>query len=249
MHFYTRVAVCALLSCAAAAAQESVNYSSISGRVIDPTQAPVQGAQITVRQTATNQTLTASTDREGRFRLPYLQVGRYELKVHQDGFADQVKNLTLTVGSAYELPITLAVSAAQQSNITVTGDSVVLEAARSQIAGTISQAELRDLPLNGRNYLDVALFVPGVSPTNTAANQLFAETSAVPGQGISIGSQRNFSNSFIVDGITNDEAFMGLSVTNAAAHRYVRSLVATPSNISFSLRPTVTIRGNPLTTR
>ena len=63
--------------------------------------------------------------------------------------------------------------------------------------------------------------MPGVSPTNTAANQLFAETSAMPGQGISIGSQRNFSNSFIIDGVSaNDDAagvagaFVGLDVVD-----------------------------------
>ncbi len=95
----------------------------------------------------------------------------------------------------------------------------MIEADRTQIAGTISHNEIENLPLSGRNYLDIALFVPGVSPTNTAANQLFAETSAVPGQGISIGSQRNFSNSFIIDGVSaNDDAagvagtFIGLDV-------------------------------------
>ena len=69
------------------------------------------------------------------------------------------------------------------------------------------QAELQNLPMNGRNFLDLALLVPGVSPTNTNSTQLFAETSAVPGQGLSIASQRNLSNSFIVDGVSaNDDA-------------------------------------------
>ena len=63
------------------------------------------------------------------------------------------------------------------------------------------------MPLNGRNYLDLALLIPGVSPTNTGSNQRFAETSAVPGQGISIAGQRNLYNSFIVDGVSaNDDA-------------------------------------------
>src|SRR4029434_5961185 len=86
-----------------------------------------------------------------------------------------------------------------------------LESARSQISGTVRQSEVRNVPLNGRNFLDLALLIPGVSPTNTGSNQLFAETSAVPGQGISVGSQRNFSNSFIVDGLSANDDAAGLS--------------------------------------
>jgi hypothetical protein len=137
-------------------------------------------------------------------------VGPYDINVHAPGFADVTRKVTLTVGAAFELPIGLTVDAAQ-SNLTVNGDSVILEGARSQIAGTVSQTEVNALPLNGRNFLDLALLVPGVSPTNTAANQLFAETSAVPGQGLSVGSQRNFSNSFIVDGLSANDDAAGLS--------------------------------------
>jgi len=201
-----------------ASAQESVNHASISGRITDPSGAVVEGAQVTARQIETNLTSSANTDREGRFRFPYLSVGQYELKVHHQGFSDVTRSLTLTVGAAFELPIPLSV-ASTEANVTVTATAVVLEGARSQIASTILQNEVQNLPLSGRNYFDIALFTPGVSPTNTAANQLFAETSAVPGQGISIGSQRNFSNSFIIDGISaNDDAagvagaFVGLDV-------------------------------------
>jgi len=65
--------------------------------------------------------------------------------------------------------------------------------------------------MNGRNFLDLALLIPGVSPTNIGSTQLFAETSAVPGQGISIASQRNLSNSFIVDGLSANDDAAGLS--------------------------------------
>ena len=65
--------------------------------------------------------------------------------------------------------------------------------------------------MNGRNFLDLALLVPGVSPTNIGSTQLFAETSAVPGQGISIASQRNLSNNFIVDGCRPTTMPPGLS--------------------------------------
>ena len=93
----------------------------------------------------------------------------------------------------------------------VNADAAILEAARSQIAGTVPQAEVQSLPMNGRNFLDLALLIPGVSPTNIGSTQLFAETSAVPGQGISIASQRNLSNSFIVDGLSANDDAAGLS--------------------------------------
>ena len=65
--------------------------------------------------------------------------------------------------------------------------------------------------MNGRNFLDLALLVPGVSPTNIGSTQLFPETSAIPGQGISVASQRNLSNSFIVDGLSANDDAAGLS--------------------------------------
>lgn len=114
------------------------------------------------------------------------------------------------MGSAFELPVPLTV-AALGTSVTVTGEATVLEAARSQIAGTVSQIEVRDLPMNGRNFLDLALLVPGVSPTNVSSTQLFAETSAVAGAGLSVGSQRNFSNNFIVDGLSANDDAAGLS--------------------------------------
>ncbi len=148
--------------------------------------------------------------REGRFRFPYLRLGPYEIVVRLQGFADATRRLNLTVGAAFDLPIALAIEGVD-TTVSVSGTATVLEAARSQIAGTISQIELGNLPLNGRNFLDIALLVPGVSPTNVGGTQLFAETSAVPGAGLSIGSQRNFSNNFIVDGLSANDDAAGLS--------------------------------------
>jgi hypothetical protein len=187
-------------------AQQSVDYASISGRVTDESGAVVAGAQVFARHTDTNVTSTAVTGQDGRFRFPYLRVGRYQITVRQQGFRDANRTMTLTVGSAFELPVTLSVGGVDTS-VTVTGETTVLEAARSQIAGTVSEPEVRSLPLNGRSFLDLALLVPAVSPTNVASTQLFPETSAVPGASLSIGSQRNLSNNFIVDGLSaNDDA-------------------------------------------
>jgi outer membrane receptor protein involved in Fe transport len=199
--------VCVTLACARpVAAQQSVDYASVSGRVTDQQGAVVPGARVSARQTQTNVTTETVTDSSGRFRFPYLKVGRYELKIRLQGFADLTRTLDLAVGSAFDLSLVLSV-AGLETSVSVSGDTAVLETARSQIAGTVPQVEIQNLPMNGRNFLDLALLVPGVSPTNIGSTQLFAETSAVPGQGISVASQRNLSNNFIVDGVSaNDDA-------------------------------------------
>jgi hypothetical protein len=203
--------VCVALACGeTAAAQQSVDYASVSGRVTDQQGAVVPGAQVTARQTQTNVTTETVSDSSGRFRFPYLKVGRYELKVRLQGFADLTRTLDLAVGSAFDLSLVLSV-AGLETNVSVSGDTAVLETARSQIAGTVPQVEIQNLPMNGRNFLDLALLVPGVSPTNIGSTQLFAETSAVPGQGISVASQRNLSNNFIVDGVSANDDAAGLS--------------------------------------
>ncbi len=187
-------------------AQQTINYASIGGQVSDPSGAIVEGVEVTARQVDTNIRAVQKTNAYGRFSFPYLRVGAWEVSIHKAGFQDVTRPVTLTVGAAFEVPFSLVVGEIS-TTVQVSGVAPVLETARTQIAGTISQNEVKDLPLSGRSYFDVALFVPGVSPTNTAANQLFAETSEVPGQGISIGSQRNFSNSFIIDGVSaNDDA-------------------------------------------
>jgi Carboxypeptidase regulatory-like domain/TonB dependent receptor len=193
-----------------AAAQETINQATISGRVVDPQGRTAPGALVSARHTATNVTVDATTDAEGRFRFPYLRIGRYELRTELQGFKSDARTLALSAGSAFDVTIALDV-AGMEASVTVVANSEALETARSQIVGTIPQAEVQNLPMNGRNFLDLALLVPGVSPTNTNSTQLFAETSAVPGQGISVASQRNLSNGFIVDGLSANDDAAGLS--------------------------------------
>src|SRR6187200_487768 len=203
-------AFCAVASVRTVDAQEAINFASVSGRVTDPQGAVVPGAHVSARQTETNVLAETTTNSEGRFRFPYLKVGTYELKVHVDGFADSTRMLKASLGAAFDIPVVLAL-AGLDTSVTVSGDTTLLEAARSQIAGTVPQSEVQSLPMNGRNFLDLALLIPGVSPTNIGSTQLFAETSAVPGQGVSIASQRNLSNSFVVDGLSSNDDAAGLS--------------------------------------
>ena len=187
-------------------AQQSVDYASIGGRVLDQTGAAVAGAQVRARHIDTNVTTATLTDGSGRFRLPALRIGNYELIVRQAGFKDAAVQLTLAAGAAFEVPVSLQV-ADVTAEVTVAAGTPVLDAARSQITATVSEVEVRSLPLNGRNFQELALVVPGVSPTNLNSTQLFPETSAVLGASLSVSSQRNLSNNFIVDGLSaNDDA-------------------------------------------
>ena len=188
-----------------ATAQQAVTFGSVSGTILDPAGAFLRDVTISVTNTERNQTQTASTDARGRFRFPQLAAGDYTLRVSARGFAPKEQALRVTIGAALDLPLHMQV--AQSESIEVTAIPPLVETARTQLAATVQPEEVRNLPLNGRNYLDLALLVPGVSRTNTGANQRFAETSAVPGTGISISTQRNLANSFIVDGLSaNDDA-------------------------------------------
>ncbi len=189
-----------------AQAQQTVTSATLSGRVEDSSGAVVQGVSVTIRNLETNATQTMVSDGEGRFRFPYLHVGRHELVVAKSGFARLTRQLTLTVGQAVDLPLKLAVGGVAE-NVEVTTDLPGVESTRTQVAETLLPREIDDLPLNGRNYLDLAALTPGVTRSNPTANQRFPETSAVPGSGLSITGQRFINNGFVVDGLSaNDDA-------------------------------------------
>jgi hypothetical protein len=195
-----------LLVAQPAAAQQTVTSATLSGLVQDLSGAFVTDAVLTATNLETNQRQLASTDFDGRYRFPYLPVGSYKLSVEAPGFTTFTKELTLTVGQALSLLVKLEVAGVSEK-VTINNDVPLIETVRTQVAETVRPADIDRLPLNGRNFLDLALLVPGVSPTNTGSNQRFAETSAVPGQGISVAGQRNLYNSFIVDGLSaNDDA-------------------------------------------
>ena len=205
------ILVCVLIllagSAIAAPAQQSVTSATLSGHVEDKEGAGITGAIVTATNLDRNQSWKMRSDDQGRFRFSILPVGAYRIEVEHAGFAAFNKELNLSVGQAIDMPVTLAVGGITESTSVTAGDTPVVETVRTQVAGTIAPREVSDLPLNGRNYLDLALLVPAVSRTNTGSNQRFAETSAVPGTGISIAGQRNLYNSFIVDGLSaNDDA-------------------------------------------
>ncbi len=191
-------------SAAAAAAQTA--SASVSGTVRDTSEAVVPGATVEIRNHYTNQISRTVTDARGRFQIVSLPVGDYHLSVLLDGFTTATVNLTLVVGDQLDVPVTLRPAAVDES-VRVEAPAPLVEVRRTELSAAITPDEVQRLPLNGRNYLDLALLAPNVSRTNLRTTDRFAETSAIPGTGVSIAGQRNLNNNFVVDGLSaNDDA-------------------------------------------
>jgi hypothetical protein len=187
-------------------AQQNISAATVYGIIEDTNESAVTGAKISATNLETNQSQTAISDADGQFRFAYLPVGNYELKAEQGGFESFSQKLTATVGQVLELKLVLKVKIVS-AQVDISDEIPIIETSRTQIAETILPQTVENLPLNGRNFLDLALLLPAVSRTNTGSVQKFAETSAVPGTGISVAGQRNLANSFIVDGSSaNDDA-------------------------------------------
>ncbi len=206
------ILILALGVAAPAAAQQSVDSATVTGRVVDPSGATVAGAEVRIRNSERNQTWSDAADARGRFQFLYLPPGPYELSAAAPGFTASALPLTLSVGQALDLPLSLHVEGVV-TQIDVTANAPAIETRRTQASDTIRPADVDALPLNSRNYLDLALLVPGVSRTIQRNTERFAETSAVPGTGISVAGQRNLNNTFIVDGLSANDDAAGLAGT------------------------------------
>ena len=189
-------------------AQQSVDYASVSGRVTDPSGAVVPGAQVTARHTQTNLTATTVTDQRRPVPVP-VSAGRAvrDRGASATDSSDATRPLTLTAGAAFELPVTLAVgSRRRQRHRDRRGD---------RARGGAQPDRRHGLPDRGPEPAAQRPQLPRARaarsracrrPTSPARS-CFPETSAVPGISLSVNSQRNLSNNFIVDGLSaNDDA-------------------------------------------
>lgn len=188
------------------AAQQTVTQATVSGRVEDPNGAAVAAAPVTATSLERGLSFMTTTDAQGRYRFLYLPPDTYELRVQLASFRPAVRRVTLTVGQAFVVAFRLQVEGASEE-VDVRAEAPLVETARTQVTETVVPHDIDNLPLNGRNYLDLAALTPAVTRSNPVANQRFPETSAVPGTGISVAGQRFINNTFVVDGLSaNDDA-------------------------------------------
>ena len=189
-----------------ARAQQAMASASVGGTVADRVGGVIPSVAVRIVNRETNVAQETTTDIQGKFRFLAVPVGGYRLTAALAGFVTRQVDFTLIVGQTVDLRVRLDVAGFNET-VSVVEPPLLVDTTRTQVASAITPHEIQTLPLNGRNYLDLALLAPNVSRTNTRSNERFAETSAVPGTGISIAGQRNLANTFIVDGLSaNDDA-------------------------------------------
>ncbi len=144
-----------------ASAQQTTG--SISGRIVDDQGAAVPGATVTGRSEATGFVRTSVTDGEGIFRLTALPVGTYDLTAELPGFSKvESKGIVVNVGQTLDLNLTLKLATVQET-ITVSGESPLIQTSASSVGGVVDVARIENLPLNGRQFANAAITIPGVA--------------------------------------------------------------------------------------
>ncbi len=162
------------------------------------------GATVVVTDSKTNREFTTVSDKQGSFLIPQLEVGEYSIKVTASGFKTYVTKVKISVGQEYSLSVSLEVGGLSET-VTVTGGQDIVNSTNAQLGSTVSERQINDLPLNGRNPL--------------ALITLQAGTSSNPSQGTSINGFRTSSSNIVQDGINVQDNFIRSNATDFSPGR------------------------------
>lgn len=188
------ILVALVVAATASTARAQGFKATLLGSVADPSGGMVPGATVTVAQEGTGLVHTAVTGTEGTFTIPQLPPGRYEVTVELAGFRKSVQSgLVLETDQVRRLDLTLAVGDINEA-VTVPAQASVINTDTSNKGEVITERQLADLPLNGRNYTELALLVPGVYRRPADDDQ---------GEGLATSGTRTDASNFILDGVVN----------------------------------------------
>lgn len=190
------------------AAQAQQATATLTGVVTDPNGAAISGAIVTATNKATNFSRIVMTNNEGVYAIPSLPVGEYEIKFDAKGFSSRnlYEKITLSVGQTVNLNTEIGVSG-PESIVTIT-DNPTVDTQTSKVDEVIKDAEIENLPLNGRNFLELALLTPGNS---LAPNFDPTKTNTVV---ISSAGQLGRGGNAMIDGTDNNDDVVGGSLIN-----------------------------------
>ena len=154
------LALCALVLSSPAFAQQTTG--NITGRITDDQNAAIPGVTVTGKNTETGFVRTGVTDGEGIYRLTALPVGTYDITAELQGFSKiESKGIVLNVGQTLDIPVTLKVATLAES-VEVRGETPLIERTSSSVGGVVDVERMESLPLNGRQFANAAITIPGV---------------------------------------------------------------------------------------
>ena len=186
------------LTVSAVWAQSEAGAGTVNGTVTDPTGAAVADARVTATNKATGLVRESTTTTAGVYSFVRLPAGVYDVRFEFKGFKTATRpGVPVNVGTVATLDIALEVGQTSES-VTVSGELPVVETTRSQASTLVGEKFIRDLPINGRNFLDFTVLTPGVVRDPRGGD-------------LSFGGQRGTMNSFMIDGTDSNNLFFGQS--------------------------------------
>jgi outer membrane receptor protein involved in Fe transport len=182
-------------------AQSNASTGQIFGTVTDPNGAVMPGATIEAKNAETGFTRRAVSDGSGFYRMDLIPVGNYEIKATLAGFKTQIfRDAKVGLGASLRMDFALSISAIEEE-IVVTAEAPVVETTNPNTSSSVSDEQIANLPLQGRDFTDFVLLTPGAT---------FGDKDAVQGarNGLNIGA-RAIQNSFNIDGANSQSSFFG----------------------------------------
>jgi hypothetical protein len=202
-------------------AQQSAT-ATMSGTVRDSNGALVTGAQVTVTQKATAVSRETTTNADGFFVITNLAAGNYEMRVRSRGFAEKViPSLNLEVGQTFNLDVPVTVTVQETVTLDDRLNYELVNTSTAVVDGVIRDFEIERLPLNGRNFLELALLIPGNSP---APNFDPTKSNTVV---ISSAGQLGRGGNVTVDGADDNDDVVGGQVQNISQEAVQEFQIAT----------------------
>jgi hypothetical protein len=172
----------------------------IGGTIRDSSGAIMRNVAVALVDAARGVRRTATTDTAGRYKITSLPPAVYDVSVAMPGFESQIqKNVVLNLGETLVVDFRMKVSAGKQV-VEITSEPPVVDTARGSQAGVVEQSDIQELPIDQRDYLTFSLLMPGVSNSNTIADNADFRVKQTPQSGLSFYGNIGRGNNITVDG-------------------------------------------------
>jgi len=203
-----RISLIAFIACVPLVGKAQTT-GTILGYVRDPANAVVPGSILTVTNPSTGFSRQVTTDDEGYYFVPGLPVGTYSVNATKQGFKSFTRsNVVVDVAQNVRVDLTLEVGQVTEL-VEVVEETAKVETRSATLGETVPKRDIVTLPLNGRNFLQLAVLQPGATPGLQLGNNNTALTPGGSANSPQVNGLRGQSNNYLLDGANNNEAFLG----------------------------------------